>query len=109
VAARRVITPVFGILSPGLVITFAYRFRRSLEREGMKMVNCPLLATCLFFNDKMAEMPATADLLKERYCRGDNSICARHMVFVKLGREKVPANLMPSDTKRAKDIISSPG
>jgi hypothetical protein len=73
------------------------------------MTNCPLLATCLFFNDKMAEMPATADLLKERYCGGDNTVCARHMVFLKLGREKIPPNLMPSDTKKARDIINSSG
>ncbi len=71
------------------------------------MADCELLAGCLFFNDKMAHMPATAELMKNRYCRSDNSQCARFMVFQKLGRPKVPADLIPSNVVKARMIISS--
>ena len=40
-------------------------------------------------------MPDMGDLMKEKYCKGDNSICARHMVFKALGRTAVPDNLFP--------------
>ena len=45
------------------------------------MSDCECLATCPFFNDKMAEMPAMAEMYKRNYCRGDSCTCARHMVF----------------------------
>ena len=71
------------------------------------MADCELLATCLFFTDKMAKMPKTAHMVKGRYCRGKNTDCARHMVFVALGREKVPLDLFPGQTDEAQEIISN--
>lgn len=70
------------------------------------MADCELLSTCAFFNDKMARMPATSELLKKDYCRGNNQTCARYMVFKKLGRHAVPADLFPNSLERAKHIIS---
>ncbi len=71
------------------------------------MADCELLAGCLFFNNKMVNMPATAELMKSRYCRDDNSECARYMVYQKLGRPKVPIDLAPNNIERAKLILSS--
>jgi hypothetical protein len=71
------------------------------------MADCELIAGCVFFNDKMAHMPATSELMKDRYCHGDNSQCARYMVYQKLGRPKVPTDLNPGNIERAKKIISS--
>jgi len=71
------------------------------------MADCELLAGCIFFNDKMTAMPATANMMKSSYCHGDNSTCARYMVFLKLGRPKVPQDLYPNDSDRAKQIIGS--
>jgi len=68
------------------------------------MSDCEKLATCPFFLDKMANMPVTASLLKRRYCQGDNSTCARYMVFKALG--KAPADLFPNKPEEAKEIIS---
>lgn len=70
------------------------------------MADCELLAGCLFFNDKMASMPATATLMKANYCQGNNIECARFMVFQKLGRQKVPLDLYPNNVERARVIIS---
>ena len=71
------------------------------------MVECELLDSCIFFNDKMAEMPATAEMMKNRLCRSNKLGCARYMVYQHLGRPKVPFDLYPNDIERAKLIISS--
>ena len=71
------------------------------------MADCELLKGCLFFNDQMQGLEAAKDMLKTIYCKGDNSTCARYMVFKALGRPKVPADLIPNEFDRAKQIISS--
>ena len=71
------------------------------------MADCELLEKCIFFNDKMANMPATADMFKDRYCKNDNSECARYMVFKALGREKVPPNLFPNMKDKVQAIIAA--
>ena len=68
------------------------------------MAACQLIETCIFFNDKMSNMPATADVFKNRYCRGDAHSCARYRVFEKLGRTSVPPDLYPNEHDRA-DIV----
>ncbi|MDY6986964.1 MAG: hypothetical protein SWQ30_02810 [Thermodesulfobacteriota bacterium] len=70
------------------------------------MADCELLSKCLFFNDQLANMPDMADLMKEKYCRGDNSMCARYKVFAALGEAKVPPGLYPIDRRKADQIIA---
>ena len=74
--------------------------------KEIPMADCTLLAKCIFFNDKMASMPAAAEVLKKKYCLKDSSTCARFMVCSALGREKVPADLFPNNTDRAKAILA---
>lgn len=69
------------------------------------MPDCECLAKCPFFNDKMDSVPAVAEMLKSKFCKGDNSGCARYMVFKTKGREHVPADLFPRHVDRAKEII----
>jgi hypothetical protein len=69
------------------------------------MADCECLPTCLFFNDQMADMPSMTDIIKERYCRGSNVHCARHMVFRVYGRAAVPEDLYPSQVERAEEIM----
>lgn len=54
----------------------------------------------------MADMPAMASVMKKKYCQGDYSKCARYLVCMALGREKVPADLTPSQTDRAKLLLA---
>jgi len=49
------------------------------------------LAKCPFFNN--LALPATAEILKKKYCRGDFEKCARYQLK-KSGKE-VPDNLWP--------------
>ena len=69
------------------------------------MADCEILNTCPFFNDQMSEMPAMSNIIKKRYCRGSNTLCARHMVFRVIGRDQIPADLYPSQVERADKIL----
>lgn len=60
-----------------------------------------------FFNDRMQGLEAVKDSMKKRYCLGDNSKCARYMIFKSLGKEKVPADLVPNQVERAAAIIQA--
>ncbi len=71
------------------------------------MADCELLEGCVFFNDKMVNMPATGELYKDKYCRENNLECARYMVFKALGREKVPLDLFPNMKEKAQEIIAA--
>ena len=70
------------------------------------MADCKLLSTCPFFNNQtVSDSPEVVEVLKKRFCRGDNSGCARFMIFQRLGREKVPENLFPNNTDWAERIL----
>ncbi|MBN2755314.1 MAG: hypothetical protein JXR81_10715 [Candidatus Goldbacteria bacterium] len=70
------------------------------------MADCECLEKCPFFNDKMVNLPATAEIYKKKFCRGDFEGCARYIIFKKLGKEKVPADLLPNQADRAQVIIA---
>jgi hypothetical protein len=69
------------------------------------MADCPSLPKCPFFNDKMAERPAMAAMMKRNYCQTDNTHCARWMVFQKTGPGTVPANLYPNQIEDARALL----
>ena len=73
------------------------------------MPDCICLPKCPFFNDKMANRPATATLLKQKYCQGQYNDCARYMIFSRLGREYVPGDLFPNQQDRAEKILAEHG
>ena len=54
----------------------------------------------------MASMPATANLYKRNYCKGEHAECARYLVFARKGREHVPPDLYPGDVDRARELLS---
>jgi len=67
---------------------------------------CPILSSCPFFNDTMADMPASSGILKAAYCQDDYTECARYRVYEALGRPAVPANLFPSEVERATRMLA---
>ena len=70
------------------------------------MPDCPNLVKCPFFNDKMDNMPAVANMYKKRYCKNDFDVCARWKVATALGSAAVPADLFPNQVDRADKILS---
>ncbi len=73
------------------------------------MAECECLPNCPFFNDRMSGLPSTAQMLKDKYCLGDCSGCARHQVFLAAGSANVPADLFPGETARVAGILASFG
>ena len=69
------------------------------------MGECSLTNGCIFFNDKMADMPSMTSMMKSIYCQTAPEKCARLMVVKAIGREKVPADLFPNQIERATEII----
>lgn len=72
------------------------------------MPDCERMQGCPYFqNELIKEFPMMLKLRQERFCRGDNTACALYMVFKALGKEHVPADLIPSQNERAKEIIDN--
>ena len=72
------------------------------------MADCECLSGCPFFNSQMAQsMTTVAQSMKKRLCLGDNKDCARYRVFKRLGKPKVPADLIPNQLERATKIIAA--
>jgi hypothetical protein len=67
---------------------------------------CECLSNCLFFNDKMANMPATSEIYKNNYCKKDSSYCARYKVFKALGKDNVPKDLFPNQISKVHEIFN---
>jgi hypothetical protein len=55
----------------------------------------------------MQHMPAIAAGLKKRFCLNEFETCARYMIFRKLGKPAVPADLYPNQRTRAEGILAS--
>ena len=70
------------------------------------MAQCECLGGCPFFNDKMANMPVAAELYRKKYCLGDPTECARHIVFKALGKPNVPVDLYPNQQDRARRLVA---
>jgi hypothetical protein len=67
------------------------------------MADCEKLLMCPFFTDKMTSMSSVTNLMKQTYCRGDKTECARYqrsMVGI-----APPLDLFPNDHDRAKEIL----
>ncbi|MFX1399569.1 MAG: hypothetical protein ACFFAS_21290 [Promethearchaeota archaeon] len=66
---------------------------------------CKGLKNCPFFNDRMKEMPATAELFKKTYCKDNFKDCTRFIILNRIGKEKVPIDLYPNQRERVNDIL----
>ena len=72
-------------------------------------MECPVLSACPFFADQMQRMPATAELMKLRFCRGQYEQCARWRIRETAGKESVPEDLYPNELARAEELLRSLG
>ena len=69
------------------------------------MTDCEFLTKCLFFNDKLENMPKASDMMKNMYCRWNYTKCARYMVAITLGKSAVPGDMYPADQRRANEML----
>jgi hypothetical protein len=70
------------------------------------MSGCELLTSCIFFNDKIKNMPKVAETMKRLYCLWNYKQCARYRVASTLSKKEVPEDLFPGDTIKANIIIA---
>lgn len=70
------------------------------------MQNCEFLLKCLFFNDKLKDMPKASGMMKKMYCKWHYTKCARFKIAKVLGAKAIPADLYPGDTLRANELLN---
>ena len=70
------------------------------------MPECELHSTCGYFERAGG---AVAETLKIVYCSKNFIACARYRVATTVGRDHVPADLLPNMHVRAREIISDVG
>ncbi len=78
----------------------------SFSVPELAMANCEKLSACAFFNDRLSNMPSVSGLLKQTYCLGDKTKCARYKVSN--AGVSVPEDLFPNDLSRALRLLRSP-
>ena len=66
---------------------------------------CELLKCCQFFNDKMKELPRTAEHIRSKVCLDKYESCVRYRIFKEFGGENIPFDLYPNDTEEVKKAI----
>lgn len=69
------------------------------------MQDCELLVECLFFNDKLKNMPKASDIMKKMYCKWHYTKCARYKIAMAMGKKAVPTDMFPGDSLRASDML----
>jgi len=83
------------------------------------MAVCDRNTSCEFFNDRMAKLPATAELFKKKYCHENHANCARYMLMSLLSEklfhiseeiaekiiELVPI-LAPNEQEKVRELLS---
>lgn len=70
------------------------------------MGECEFINTCPFFNDELEGRETDIEKLKNDYCRTNSLHCARYIVAITLGKERMPPNLYPDEKDRAYMIIA---
>jgi hypothetical protein len=71
------------------------------------MAECEKLNVCPFFRDELSYLPRTAEHMKQVYCHGDKTRCARYMVAAH-GIEAA-RDLYPNQMDQAYRILRRPG
>ena len=66
---------------------------------------CELFEKCPFYNEKMPGEWGPGAMLRMKYCENGHASCARYIVAKAIGRENVPADLFPTRTETAEQII----
>lgn len=70
---------------------------------------CVYLEACPFFNDGPGYSPQLHESMKQRYCLGDSSDCARLLAMECVSRAEVPRDLLPTDLDRLRRICREAG
>ncbi|MDD3182329.1 MAG: ATP-binding protein [Alphaproteobacteria bacterium] len=67
---------------------------------------CERYPGCIFFNDKMANMPETAEATKDQFCRSNYPSCARY-ILQSIWKLKAPDDMYPYQMARGQAILDA--
>ena len=70
------------------------------------MACCERAERCAFYRDELATMPMISYIYKDYYCRGDITACAIRMLAAAVGDQRLPPDLFPNQTIRARRLIA---
>lgn len=74
------------------------------QQGASKPPICERYPGCIFFNDKMAQMPESAEATKDQFCRSDYPTCARY-ILQSIWKLKAPEDMYPYQMARAQAIL----
>ena len=71
------------------------------------MSGCVFVGKCRTLTDLETFAPALAEYYRREYCRADNVQCAARTVAEALGPEAIPHGLLPSEARRAHELVDA--
>lgn len=69
------------------------------------MHECEILPDCTYFANHMFNVPATEEMIKNEYCRGNHLHCARYLILKILNNPDIPLRLRPDQIGLAREFI----
>ncbi len=70
------------------------------------MAKCVWADICIFFNEEVGFSPEMNQTMRERFCLGDSSGCARLEALDILPLPVIPEDLIPTENDRLKAIFA---
>lgn len=71
------------------------------------MTRCQWTEGCVFFADEVGYSIDLQAAMRNRYCLGDNSGCARLDAMNDLPREEIPNDLIPTERERLVELAAA--
>jgi hypothetical protein len=68
---------------------------------------CTYIEACPFFAEEIGYSLQLNETMRARYCLGDSEACARYQAIALVGREAVPADLLPTEHERLAELEST--
>jgi len=70
------------------------------------MRSCPYMEGCRFLSEMLDGLPESfGNELRGQYCEAAFDECARYIVLMELGKERVPQGLWPHQLNEAEEIL----
>ena len=79
-------------------------YKLSLEHESNQFV-CDKFETCKMFSEYLSQTSSLVSSFQQKFCRVNNTECARYILLEKVGSKEIPIDLFPNERSRALSIL----
>lgn len=69
------------------------------------MATCVWTEECVFFSEEVGFSPDLNAAMRQRFCLGDNTGCARLEALAVLPLDEIPDDLLPTDNERLQRLV----